>query len=344
MRRSCYLLSGALLALTAAPWGPGYANDTTAAVGAGGLEFRTTDAISMESEALTISPEAVGVAYVFRNAGSVDVDTEVAFPMPDLDYPMLWQTPVVFPEREAENFVGFTVEADGKKVTPSLESKAFKDGRDVTADLLRLGIPPAIFPPPSEGSEELHEIYSKLPPAAQAEAKRLKLVDEDGMYPLWTLKTTYHWRQVFPAGATVKIAHRYRPVAGMRYVSSDDFGPQSEAGAIDFARTYCVDAKTGAALNRVLKAKPPAGYGRSYLAATTVDYVLKTGANWAGPIRHFTLTLDKGAGGSGPGHFVTACIDGLRKVSPTRFEVRRENFTPTGNLRVLFLAPVPAIP
>ncbi len=107
------------------------------------------------------------------------------------------------------------------------------------------------------------------------------------------------------------------------------------AGAADFAKTYCVNAATMAALRRVLTAKPPEGYGESYLAATTVDYALKTGANRAGPIRHFKLTLDRSdaQGGDAHGH-----------AGPERFETRRENFTPTDDLHILFLAPVPADP
>ena len=48
--------------------------------------------------------------------------------------------------------------------------------------------------------------------------------------------------------------------------------------------------------------------------------------------------MDKGH----PDRLVSLCMDGLRKVSPTRFEVVRTNFEPTRDLDVLFVALVPA--
>jgi hypothetical protein len=43
-----------------------------------------------------------------------------------------------------------------------------------------------------------------------------------------------------------------------------------------------------------------------------------------------------------PGRLVSLCMDGMRKVSPTRFEVIKTDYEPDRDLDVLFLALVPA--
>lgn len=64
-----------------------------------------------------------------------------------------------------------------------------------------------------------------------------------------------------------------------------------------------------------------------------IGYRLSPGANWKGPIGRFRLTVDKGT----PDRLVSLCMDGLTKISPTRFEVVKTNFEPTRDLDVLFI-------
>ena len=61
--------------------------------------------------------------------------------------------------------------------------------------------------------------------------------------------------------------------------------------------------------------------------------MLKTGANWSGPIQDFRLVIDKGEASA----LVSFCGDGVKKISPTQFEMRKTNFTPEGNISVLIL-------
>ena len=67
----------------------------------------------------------------------------------------------------------------------------------------------------------------------------------------------------------------------------------------------------------------------------TVEYILTTGANWAKPIGDFRLVVDKGK----PGNLVSFCGEGVRKISPTQFEMRKRNWRPTRDLEVLILEP-----
>ena len=62
----------AFLAVLALSARPSRADDSTAALGAGGLVLEKTDKIALVSEDLTLSPTAVKVAYRFRNLTNAD--------------------------------------------------------------------------------------------------------------------------------------------------------------------------------------------------------------------------------------------------------------------------------
>ena len=64
------------------------------------------------------------------------------------------------------------------------------------------------------------------------------------------------------------------------------------------------------------------------------QYVLKTGANWAGPIRSFKLTLDPG----GSDRLVSFC-QGRLKASPggSTPEYTASDFKPDADLKILVI-------
>ena len=69
-----------------------------------------------------------------------------------------------------------------------------------------------------------------------------------------------------------------------------------------------------------------------------IAYILKTGANWKGPIRDFRLVVDKGDAKN----LVSFCAEGVKKIGPTQFEVRKRDFTPKDDLNILVLKPIVA--
>ncbi len=320
--RNLFKLTALSLALMAAP---ALANDTSATLGAGGLEIARTDAIEMKSEELFISMERVSVRYVFRNKTAADVKTLVAFPLPDLKSD-LQETPVDIPVPDSPNFVGFKTIVDGAEIPLQVENKAIFKGADRTADLIAAGTPLNPLTPGFSDS------IAKLPPASIAKLKADGLIDQDTIdqgkgeepwyRPAWDLKTKFYREQVFPAGKDVIVEHEYRPVVGgtVAIVLNSPYVDGEERAR--YLSEYCAGAKFRKAAK--------------HFAATAqerwVSYILKTGANWAGPIADFKLTVDKGS----PNNLVSFCGSGVAKVSPTRFEMRAKNFTPKQDLNVLF--------
>ncbi len=326
--RSVFLAMAMILALP----GAAAANDSVAELGTGGITLARSDVVSMDSEDLFISLDAIEVAYRFTNHGDDDVDTLVAFPMPDLV--AAYEENIAIPEGTDDNFLDFTVEADGQAIEPNLQQRALAGGLDVTADLVANGIP--LF----QWSAGVVEALSALPDDVVADFSARGIVREErwddgaGMkshvVPAWTLSSAYWWRMVFPAGQAIEVRHRYKPsiggTAGSIFAGGVDKDLLRRAGYLD---RYCIDDAFLRAVERKLAA------GEGYLLEERISYVLRSGANWAGSIGRFHLTVDKSA----PDFLVSFCGQGVEKTGPTTFEMVFEDFYPERDLDFLFIAP-----
>ena len=322
----------ALIALAPSPL---LANDSVAELGTGGLVLSRSDVVAMEKEDLYISPSKVAVDYVFRNMSDKDVETIVAFPMPDIEGNPYWLPAI--PVEDSENFLGFSVSVDGKPRQTQMEHRAFAVDLDVTEELKKNGVPLYPF------GESVFEALAKLPQKVADDwlARGLIVVDEydagEGWQrvrsPFWKLKTTYWWRMTFPAGKPVKVAHRYQPsvgaTSGLTFYYDGQFGGDTYG---DYKAKYCMDK---AFENAIVKAarQNPDGYPPLY--ENRISYILTTGGNWAGgTIGKFKLTIDKGD----TKNLVSFCGDNVKKVGPTTFEMTADDYYPAKNIEVLLLA------
>ena len=296
-------------------------------------------AIEMRSEDLFISTKAVRVHYVFANASAKDVTILVAFPMPDVTI----EGPddnIVVPTESPTNLLGFVTTVDGQPVQAQVEQKALKNGVDITAYLKGLGVPLA---PHLQSTDD---VLDKLPKAAQDAlvSRNLAIPDdydaghgmEHHLTATWTLKTTYYWRQTFPAGRTIDVQHDYTPSVGG--TAGTQWGDPTFGGTALYTQgrqRYCIDDDFLAAATRA-KASVTATSTNGYMTEQRIDYVLTTGANWKAPIGDFHMTIDKGS----TANLVSFCGNGVAKISPTQFEVHYTNFTPTKDVAILLLVPV----
>jgi hypothetical protein len=307
---------------------PAAANDSTATLGAGGLVLTKSEDIVLDREDLYVSTKEIRVHYEFRNTSDKDVAATVAFPLPDIDLSYYSEVPITRPGTDPVNFVDFSVSVDGKPVTPILEARALLNGQDITDYLSAKNLKFSFF------ADGFNDALIKADPALRKElmARGIAQYDEyDNVYPQWLDRTAFHWDQVFPAGKTVIVEHRYKPVAGQFYVSKYSLGPND-----DELKPYCVDDPTREALWKRIKERSTKGGEEpddGLLMATAVDYILTTANNWRGPIGKFRLTIDKGA----PATLLTLCIDGIKKTGPTTFVLEAENYVPKADLRLLIV-------
>jgi len=329
----CRLLpfSGTLLAVLVAA--NAWANDSTAELATGGLVLTTTADIEMRSEELFLSVDEIRVAYRFFNKTAQNKIVTVAFPMPDISVSGL-NNNLALPTVNPENIFDFSTRADGQPVETRLEQRVFARGVDQTELLRKLGVP--IQPELESTNKALDALpqsqWQLLTERGLAEAQ------DDGvggdshkhLQATWTLKATYYWEQTFPAQNELLIEHRYKPSVGRSAVTSlASPDARGQSWYQEYLRKYCLDKYFLGALENARKAENsdfPA------LQEQRIAYILKTAANWAAPIKSFRMVVDKGD----PKNLVSFCGN-PSKISPTQFEVKASNYTPTGNVDVLIL-------
>jgi hypothetical protein len=329
----------ALLALGALA-APATANDSSAAIGLGGLELTQNDAISMDREDLFLSRQLVTVKYRFTNKSNSDVKTLVSFPLPPLpngidgyiDAPSFsdWREQLEF-----RTLVDGEPAELGYREVVTLVGKA--DAKGVEARLQALGWPIKHW----DDYEFDQKYLAKLTPAEKdslvAEGLLRKEPDSDYYAPNWQIQAHVTREQLFPAGKTISVEHSYKPIAGgsVGGMLTAEFRKETEYFG-EYQAAYCIDNAFLKGFDKRFNAERARAkargddYGVAYVEHW-LDYVLKSGANWKGPIKDFRLVVDK----EKPNNLVSFCMDGVKKIGPTRFEVRKSNFEPNRDIQIL---------
>ncbi len=310
---------------------PSAANDTTAEIAVGGLRLTQSDAISLDKEELYISRDEVRVDYLFTNTTNQDVETLVAFPLPEQGFPDGEDSPIYNLGKDLE----FKTLVDGKPVQYEVVTQALAGGEDISALLDKVGL--RIDAQWKDGVTPDATLAS-VDAAARAKLIALDAVKNEGSeaepfyMQKWVVQTSVTRKQVFKAGASVKVQHRYKPLAG----GSVGGGLSPEYRNEDWAKQniakFCIEKDWLKSFDKQLPKhatdQNPTGYNEIWLG-----YVLKSGANWKGPIKDFRLIVDKGK----PDSLVSFCAEGVKKISATQFEVRKTDFEPTQDLNVLIV-------
>lgn len=306
------------------------ADDSSAALSAGGIVLTQSVDVRMAKEDLYVSTDKVKIRFEFANDSKSDITTTVAFPLPDIDSAKYFEEPLGEMTADPVNFVGFSVMADGKRITPQVEQRAFLKGRDVTATLNALHVPINVI------SQTNIQNFDKLSPAQKKGLEQAGLANNDSgeERPTWLIRTRFYWTQKFPAGKMVVLEHSYKPVSGGTFYVADDLkGGTTDAYDRHWNKNFCIDSGTLKMIAGRIgpKGKTPDGT----LEAQTTDYILMSGNNWKGPIGHFHLTLDKGK----PDNILSLCWTGdLKKTGATTFDFTADNYAPNRDIAMLVLS------
>lgn len=303
------------------------ANDSSASLDLGGLHLTYNPDIELWDEQLFLSAREVRVAYKFFNKSKNDVQTLVAFPLPPIEngeggnYTLHSADPV--------NVIGFEVVADGVPVKPLTEMRATSLGVDVTKLLEKYGLPLTTITADRDAKDRLNERMRNLPIEARRELEAFGVMDWHSTFdregkpdanPRWTTSLTYYWMQTFAAGRVTEIRHRYRPVPRSFFTSIDEIKSDR------IRQAYCVSSNFVRAAQTKEKAI-------GTLMGIELRYILSTAENWSGPIKQFSLTIDKGS----PETLASLCLKGIKTDSPTTLTITKDNFQATEELGVLLL-------
>lgn len=311
--------------------GPAYANDSEAELSLGGLVLKQSDSISMDSEDLYISEDQVRISYKFTNHSDRDIKTLVAFPMPPQpDFSDDFFEGNYVPDWEN---LKFQTMVDGEPVKLTINERIAVDGKDVAERLTELNLPHRWF-----------EDYAWLEALQKRPAKELRALADEGLItqnnngwewlPRWQLVTEISREQTFPAGKTISVVHSYAPQIGGSVggglLKQNRTGYPEAIGY--YKKRWCVDDFFLRGFDRRNAQKNSKGR-EAYHGETWIGYILSSGANWRGAIKDFRLVVDKGS----TDNLVSFCMDGVKKIGPTQFEVRKTNFEPKQDLNILIV-------
>ncbi len=303
------------------------ANDSEAEFALGGLSLKKSEAIRMDSEDLYISAEQVRVKYRFTNSSDKDVTTLVSFPLPLVPQDMEAET-LYLPTPDFD-MLKFETKVNGKAAPLTPVTRAMIGSRDVTQEVEALR-----WPVNWVGEYDFAAQFDKM-----SKAERQPLVDKGlirkvenydySWVPAWQAARHVTRLQLFPAGQTITVEHSYVPIIGgsVGGALNKSLREQNPSYLRGYQRDYCVDDYFLKGFDR-----RNAVHGKVY-TETWLGYILSSGANWKGPIKDFRLVVDKGS----TDNLVSFCMAGVKKISPTRFEVRRKDFEPEKDLKIIIV-------
>jgi Domain of unknown function (DUF4424) len=325
------------LALLAATALSAQADDSVAGLAAGGLVLEKSDAIALVAEELYLSEKAVRTTYRFRNLTGADIETTIAFPMPDIRGGH--DAPVAIPDPAHDNFLAFETVVGGAPVPSQVEQRAFltrggQPPQEITERLRSLGIP---LVPTVEATRDALRRLPERQRRALAEAGILEREEhQDGTLadvPLWTLRSKFWRRQLFPADHEVEVRQSYVPslsaLASLSY-GSPDLDPRQKG---DYERRYCTDSTFERAAQALYRRASADGSPAFQAYEQSLSYVITPVTDWAGSIGTFRLVVDKG----NPATLVSFCGSNLRKIGPTTFEMEVKDYVPRRDINILFL-------
>ncbi len=230
-------------------------NDSIASVDTQGIVLEKSEHIRMKKEVLKIRRTLIEVNYEFLNEADKDIETIVAFPIPDFHCGSLYE------EDPKQIFTTFKVSVDGKEIKPEMERKAFHKGRDISGELKKLGVSP-----------DCQVSVSSYPKGTQELMKETGFTvadPEDETVQSWTVQTKYFWKMKFPAKKIIKVSHSYEPMLGSDSVGSIDMNVQNLS---DDLMEWSNKFRSG-------------GSARG-------SYILMTGNNWKKGIESFELIVE----------------------------------------------------
>ena len=282
-------------------------------LGAGGLIFSGNVNLALDQQDVTIAADAVQVNYVIRNTDAADQTITIAFPLADIDGNSA-TAQAELATKPPVNYMDAVFVVDGQNPAVAVEQRAIAVGLDVTQAIIDAGLP--LLPISADMSQRLADLDVGVRKDL-AERGILK-IDDELITPAWTLKSTAHWRQVFPAGQSLALSLNYKPIVGRNAFSSGALQPLKKAA--------CIDATVEQSIMRLASAGAP-------LSMISVSYVAHPGSETLGPVGRFRLTIEKPDAAS----IAATCRQGLSKTSPTTSDWVATAYATDEEWRVLFI-------
>jgi hypothetical protein len=157
--------------------------------------------------------------------------------------------------------------------------------------------------------------------------------------PTWSVRTQATRKVTLAPGQTMAVDLRYRTSVGYSLDTSLRLPLRNDralAALVQLLRTdYCVDDGFYTGLDKIAALPPlqaPAEANEAKLRERKIVFALQTKVP-QGPYKDFRLVVNKGRAD----RVVSFCLDNLKRISPTAFEMRATDYRPVGDLKVLLI-------
>lgn len=337
---------------------PALSNDTFVHQSAGNLMFVHNDKVAIQQEKLIIGPPAqskdsnlrtipIHVEYELENTVSSTVEAQIGFPLaPCLLSDYLMEKTMDFVSGGAGTCVkepAMTLTVDGHPIPGKWGFTFLRDGKGFENGPADLALAERVSSLIDLVGDPEKKFFKDDPAFARA-AKEIcsglggQMKDaECSSFGRISVHRTFLWEYRFLPHVHSHVVHDYQVIASWNVHPEDVFSFDafclSDSSTQSAWKKYRNDLhnREEAAFHSSNPDGPSAPYPREFFT----EYVLQTGALWAGPIADFDLTIRKSA----ESQLISTCFPGLRKASALAFTVHRSNFKPSEILRVLFLDP-----
>jgi hypothetical protein len=343
----------AVLLLTAVP---AWTNDSFVHQSGGNLMFVSNNQVAIQRELLVIGPPRLSehfpweipfhIEYDLENVSGTLVQARIGFPLPSCSLNDYVGSKIRdFVTGSAATCVKeppMSLEVDGKAVSGQWDYVFLRNGApfEATPSNLGLGRKLATVIDLARLVELVPNTLDEDPafgPALLAICTQLGGTlheRECSAFEGISLHRTFVWEYEFAPRAKAHVVHDYKVTASWNLHPEDVFSFDAFCLADPTTRTawskYRDDLRKGE--EQWYKAQQSDyPYPREFFT----EYVLHTGALWAGPIRDFELVIRK----SSPAQLISTCFKGLTKTSATEFRTHRVDYKPAEDLRILYLAP-----
>lgn len=295
--------------------------------------------IQFDSAEILIDPSNVTAKYRITNPGTEPAPATLAFQVPDLDFSDP-DTSYAIPAPDPRNFAGLTVRIDGKPSSFVFAQSAVADGKDVSAVLRASKL--ALVPIGTFQND-----ITAMQPDRRQKLQDMRLIVENGtdpqgnpiFSPTWSVRTQATRKVTLAPNQTLTVELRYRTSVGYSLDTSLRLPLRNDkalAALVQMLRTdYCVDDGFYTGLDKIVATPPaqqPAEANEAKLRERKIVFALETKVP-QGPYKDFRLVVNKGR----PDRVVSFCLDNLKRISPTAFEMRATDFKPAGDLKVLLI-------
>ncbi len=325
-----FLMCTALASLSERTWG---AESATELPLSGLVLGKSAEAIAIDSETISIGPEWVSISYRLSNQTAAPANLALSVPLPELDFSdpdVTW----AIPGSDPINFVDLSAKIESKPAPLVFSQVARLNGRDVSTALRQNNL--ALIPIGTFDNQ-----LSALTPDLKARLAQSGLLAQVGndvqgnplFFPTWTVQTNATKTVTFAPNQSVLLELRYRASVG---TSPDTFlrrPLRTEAGLVNqveqYRASYCID---DAFYNGLDKLAAAVESNTAKLRERRIYYRLTAGLSNR-PIKDFRLVVDKGR----PDWIVSFCVDNLKRISATTFEMRATDFVPNQDLRILMI-------